>query len=77
MVNGHTTTKITPAVDSKSGEKSLRQSVTGTLLEAMLYSQSERSEEEILKAAAERVKRSGSEGDKFQEVKRAAGSVFC
>lgn len=70
--NSQTETKTAPA-----RENGVRRTVAGVFLEAQLYSQSERDEGEVLKAAVDQITRWSSEVDKFQEVKRAAGSVFC
>jgi len=55
-----------------------RRRIVAFLLESRLYSLSERNDREILSAASERDARWRSSGeDRFYEIRKAAGSVFC
>lgn len=54
-----------------------RRRIVGFLLESQLYSQSERQEGEILQGAAKRTAREDPREDKYQELRKAAGSVYC
>lgn len=51
--------------------------VLALLLESQLYSQSERQDREVLEATARRAAVKAAETDQFDEVRKAAGSVFC
>lgn len=51
--------------------------VVALLLETQLYSQSERQGSEVLGATARRATQKAEETDKFNDVRKAAGSVYC
>ena len=72
-------TRIDPK-DLKSYEAYLglcERRVIALLLESQLSSQSDRPDNEVIEATARKVTRHNSGDDKFHEVRKAAGSVFC